>query len=422
MRHVLAVLILTLLPAASARADLRAAAVKVDITPQNSQWLLGYQARQSTGVLDHIYHRVLALDGGGTPFYLIATDLCLFSPNFHDTVMRELQSRTGIDAAHVWWSVTHTHAAPEIGPPDMYKALLGRSDHDWDREYTTSTVNALIDAVRNARDRLEPARLSFATTTSNANINRRARDVDGRISLGLNPDGPVDRQVNLLRVARPDGSPIALVVNYAMHGTVMSGQNLKISGDGPGVVSAYLEEQLGGTVLYINGAAGNIAPIYSVYADPSSGHLSQFRVLLGDRVIAAALAMEPGTDRVTIRHGQHVVETRRREDLVWPDALAAYATDDRQRIKLPLRFVAINDTVIWSAPVEMFCDIAMNIREQSPFKQTFYFGYTNGWFGYLPTAKAFEEGGYEPRTSPFTSQVEENLSTNVLKFLQSFRR
>ena len=424
MRHMKTLILfftLALTPPAAAQADLRAAAVKVDITPKNSQWLLGYQARQSNGVLDSIYHRVLALDAGGTPFYLISTDVCLFSPNFHDAVMRELQSRTGTDPTHVWWSVTHTHAAPELGPPDMYKALLGRSDHDWDREYTTFAMNALIDAVKSARDKLEPARLSFATTTSNANINRRARDVDGKISLGLNPDGPVDRQVNLIRVTRPDGTPIALVLNYAMHGTVMSGQNLKISGDGPGIVASYVEDQLGGTVLYVNGAAGNIAPIYSVYADASSGHLSQFRVLLGDRVIATARAMSAGTDRVTIRHGQRVVETPRREDLVWPDELAAYATSDRQRIKLPLRFVVINDTVIWSAPIEMFCEIAMNIREKSPFKQTFYFGYTNGWFGYLPTAKAFEEGGYEPRTSPFTAQVETDLTTGVITFLKKFR-
>src|SRR3954467_173971 len=421
-RHLILVLALIVAPPASARADLRASAVKVDITPQNSQWLLGYQARQSNGVHDNIYHRVLALEASGTAFYLISTDVCLFSPNFHDTVMRELQRRTGIDQAHVWWSVTHTHAAPELGPPDMYKALLGRSDHDWDREYTAFATNALIEAVKTAHGKLEPARLSFATTTANANINRRARDVDGKISLGLNPDGPVDRQVNLLRLTRPDGSPIALVVNYAMHGTVMSGQNLKISGDAPGIVTSYLEEQLGSTVLYVNGAAGNIAPIYSVYADPSSGQLSQFRGLLGDRVLAAVRTMAAGTDRVVIRHGRHVVETARRDDLVWPDELAPYATSNRERIKLSVRFVAINDTVIWSAPVEMFCEIAMNIRERSPFKQTFYFGYTNGWFGYLPTAQGFAEGGYEAKTSPFTAQAEENLTTDVLRFLRSFRR
>ena len=421
MRHLILLLAFTMAPSV-AHADLRAAAVKVDITPQNSQWLLGYQARQSDGVHDKIYHRVLAVDAAGTPFYLISTDVCLFSPNFYDTVMHELHARTGIDPAHVWWSVTHTHAAPELGPPDMYKALLGRSDHDWDRAYTALATDALIEAVKTARDKLEPARLSFATTTANANINRRAKDVDGKISLGLNPDGPVDRQVNLMRLQRPDGAPIALVINYAMHGTVMSGQNLKISGDAPGIVSAYVEEQLGGTVLYVNGAAGNLAPIYSVYPDASSGHLSQFRVLLGDRVIAAARAMSAGTDRIVIRHGQQIVETPRRVDLTWPDELSAYATSDRQRIRLPLRFLAINDTVIWSAPVEMFCDIAMMIRQRSPFKLTFYFGYTNGWFGYLPTATAFEEGGYEPRTSPFTGQAENDLTVAVSAFLRTFRK
>ena len=162
----------------------RAAAVKTDITPQNSQWLLGYQARQSNGIHDRIYHRVLALEAGPTRFYLISSDLCLFSPTFYDAVTRDLQKETGIDPAHVWWSVTHTHAAPEVGPPDMYKALLGRSDHEWDREYTSMVTKTLIDAVRTARNQLEPARLAFGSGASMANLKRRARDVDGRISLG----------------------------------------------------------------------------------------------------------------------------------------------------------------------------------------------------------------------------------------------
>ena len=397
--------------------------MKTDITPQNSQWLLGYQPRQSNGVHDRIYHRVLALEAGPTQFYLISSDLCLFSPTFYDTVTRDLQQETGIDPAHVWWSVTHTHAAPEVGPPDMYKALLGRSDHEWDRAYTSMVTRALIDAVRTARAKLEPARLAFGSGASMANLNRRARDVDGRISLGLNPDGPVDRTFNLIRVDRPDGSPIALVANYAMHGTVMSGQNLKISGDAPGTVSAYLEGKLGGTVLYVNGAAGNIAPIYSVYPDPSSGHLSQFNVLLGDRILAAVRTMAPGTGAVTMRVAGQTVETARRESLAWPDELAAYAAGgSRPAVRLPLGFLAINDTVIWSAPVEMFCEIAMDVRDRSPFARTFYFGYTNGWFGYLPTAKGFEEGGYEPRTSPFTPQVEADLTQAVTAFIHGFRR
>jgi hypothetical protein len=397
--------------------------VKVDITPQNSQWLSGYQERKSDGVLDNIYHRVAALEAGGTPFYLISSDLCLFSPSLYDSVTSELQKETGIDPRHVLWSVTHTHAAPEIGPPDMYKTLLGRSDHDWDREYTTRVTRALIDAVRTARDKLEPARISFGNGVSFANINRRAKDVDGRISLGLNPDGPVDRRFNLIRLDRPDGRLLAVIANYPMHGTVMSGQNLKISGDGPGTVAAYLEDKLSATVLFVNGAAGNIAPIYSVYPNPQAGHLTQFRVLLGDRILAALGSLAPGTATVTLRHAEQFVETPRREGIEWPQELSTYASaGDRPLVRLPVRFVRINDAVIWSAPVELFCEIAMDVRERSPFAHTFYFGYTNGWFGYLPTAKAFEEGGYETRTSPFTPQVETDLTRTVISFLSGFHR
>ena len=406
------------------RAGLRASAVKVDITPQTPQWLMGYQARQSDGVLDNIYHRVLALDAGDAQLYLIASDLCLFSPTFYDSVTAELQKETGIDPKQVLWSVTHSHAAPEVGPPDMYKVLLGRSDHEWDREYTSSTTKALIDAVRTAREKLEPARIAFGTGVAMANINRRAKDVDGRVSIGLNPDGPADRQINVIRLDRPDGSLIGVVANYAMHGTVMNGQNLKVSGDGPGVVSAYLEQKLGTTVLYVNGAAGNLAPIYSVYPSPSAGHLSQFRVLLGDRVLAALGSLGPGTSDVTMRHAEKIVESPRKAGLAWPEELAPYKAgpDDRPLVRLPIRFVRINDTAIWSAPVEMFCEIAMDVRDVSPFSHTFYFGYTNGWFGYLPTAKGFEEGGYEPRTSTFSPQVESDVRNAVTTFLHGFRR
>jgi hypothetical protein len=401
----------------------RAAAVKVDITPQDSKWLSGYQARRSDGVLDPIYHRVVVFDAGDAQFYLISSDLCLFSPTLYDNVTAELKKEAGIDPKHVLWTVTHTHAAPEVGPSDIYKALLGRSDHDWDRQYTNDVTKALIDAVRSARDRLEPAHIAFGTGVSLANINRRARDVDGRISLGLNPEGPVDRQFNLIRLGRPDGSMIALVANYAMHGTVMSGQNLKISGDGPGTVATYLEEKLDGTVLYVNGAAGDVAPIYSVYPNPQSGHLSQFRVLLGDRILNAVRSLGPGTAEVTIRHAEKIVETPRRPDLTWPDTLAAFGTSDgRPIVRLPIRFIRINDTLIWSAPVEMFSEIAIGVRDRSPFSHTFYFGYGNGWFGYLPTAKAFEEGGYEPRTSPFLPQVEADVTQAVTAFIAGLRR
>src|SRR5690606_13667459 len=128
----------------------------------------------------------------------------------------------------------------------------------------------LLDAIEQGLNQLQPARLGAGWGYSQANMNRRAREIDGRTSLGMNPDGPVDRRIGLLRIEKEDKTPIALIANYAMHGTVMSGANLHISGDGPGIVAEYVEEQIGAPMLYINGAAGNIAPIYSVYPSPGA--------------------------------------------------------------------------------------------------------------------------------------------------------
>src|SRR5262249_27160392 len=155
----------------------------------------------------------------------------------------------------------------------------------------------------------------------------------------------------------PDGTPIAVVANYAMHGTVLNGANLQIGGDAPGIVEAYVEEKIGAPALYINGAAGNIAPIYSVYPDPDRGHLSQFRVLLGDRIIAALKSsLGPPADSVSMRAAESTVETPAKQGLSWPAELAAYSkqTSSGQRlVRLPIRYLVINDTLIWSAPVEL---------------------------------------------------------------------
>ena len=118
------------LPAASFRASV----VKVDITPSRPQWLMGYAPRQSDGVHDHIYHRILALDDGNVLFFLASSDLCLFSPSVYDEVAARVHNELGVDSQNFWWSVTHSHSTPDVGPPGMYPVLLGRSDHEWNRD------------------------------------------------------------------------------------------------------------------------------------------------------------------------------------------------------------------------------------------------------------------------------------------------
>src|SRR5690606_32938186 len=206
-----------------------------------------------------------------------------------------------------------------------------------------------------AIEELKPAGLGIGWGYSQANINRRARDIDDKAFLGMNPDGPVDRRIGILKITDPQsGEPMALIANYAIHGTVMGGDNLLISGDAPGVVSTYVEQETGAPLLFINGAAGNIAPIYSVYPSPQAGRLNQFRALLGDKIIEAQERIVANIKDISLQAQELVISTPRKSGLDWPADLGNYSSqtaDGNHLINLPVRFLKLNDDIaIWSAP------------------------------------------------------------------------
>ena len=90
---------------------------------------------------------------------------------------------------------------------------------------------------------------------------------------------------------------------------------------------------------------------------------------------------------------------------------------------MPIHSLIINsDTVIWAAPLELFSEVALNIRKASPFANTFYFGLTNGSLLYLPTKAAFAEGGYEPNVSPFTDRAEADFTSGVTQYLRRLKK
>jgi len=412
----------------------RAAVIKVNITPETPQLLSGYEPRVSAGVLDSIYHRIIALDDGKTRFVLISTEVSGFSPAFYDRVATRIHKQLGINPMNLWWSTTHTHSAPSVAPqfsgvifPELSERAKLAAKYEKDITYTELLEEKLIEGIGEALNKLEPARIGMGWSFSLANINRRALDVEGRASLGMNPGGAVDRKIGLLRIDREDGAPLACIANYPMHGTVFGPQNTLISGDAPGAVSDYVEQKIGVPLLFINGAAGNIAPIYSYpnHVDNHPIHLSQlnqFRELLGDKILDAFKKITDSTDEVTLKTGSIIVETPRVPELEFSSILNEYirTTDSGVKLaRLPIRFLKINqETAIWSAPVELFCEISNEIRNQSPFPYTFFFGYTNGSLGYLVTENAYKHGGYEPSVSPFSPQVASDLTEAVLTYLQ----
>ena len=412
------------LPAQNNAGVFRAAVVKIDITPDQPKMLLGYNARQSTGVHDRIYHRIVILNDGTTEFCLVSSDICVISPSEYDHLASLLYQQLGIAPENFWWTLTHTHSAPEVGVPGLPEVFMGeRYKHPVDTAYTNFVEQKIIEGIQQARKQLVKAKLGVGWGHSNANINRRAIDINGKAGLGMNPDGPVDRRIGLIRIDREDGTPIALISNYAIHGTALGAPNLKISGDVPGIVAEYVEEKLGAPMLFINGAAGNIAPIYSTYPNPGAAHLSQFRVLLGDKILEANKSITASIDQVQLFASKLIIETPRKENLDWPSDMGNYTRsmgNGKNLVRLPAGFLKINhDIAIWSLPVELFCEISNEIRDRSPYTYTFYYGYTNGWLGYLPTAAEFKHGGYEVETvSPYTTEAEADVVEGVMNYMQ----
>ncbi|HZK64392.1 MAG TPA: hypothetical protein VFC34_09615, partial [Puia sp.] len=117
------------------------------------------------------------------------------------------------------------------------------------------------------------------------------------------------------------------------------------------------------------------------------------------------------------------VETPRKPGMEWSSDLSKYTSTTKagvNMVRLPVRFLKINeDIAIWSAPIELFCEVSNEVRSRSPFPYTFYFGYTNGWLGYMPTESEWPHGGYEVNTvSPFTPVAANDLTESVVSYLQ----
>jgi hypothetical protein len=405
--------------------DFKAAVVKENITPKVPKQLLGYGARLSEGILDSIYHQILILDDGNSKFALVSTDICVLSPATYDKVAKLVEKKFGIVRSNFWWSVTHTHSAPEVGAPGLPEAFMGeRYKHPIDTNYTDLVTSKLLDGIEKGIQQLAPASLGVGWGHSSANINRRARDIDDVAFLGMNPDGAVDRRIGILKIVhKEDHRLMATVANYAIHGTVLGGQNLLISGDGPGVVAKYVEEKSGAPMLFINGAAGNLAPIYSVYPDARSGRMNMLRRLLGDKILMASKEILNYEDQISFSASEMDFLTPMKEGLKWPEALNEYIVDEKgtaKTIKVPVRFLNINDKIgIWASPLELFCEISNEVRERSPFPYTFYYGYTNGWLGYMLTEEEWKYKGYEPTVSPFVPNAGTRFGETVLSYLES---
>ena len=87
---------------------------------------------------------------------------------------------------------------------------------------------------------------------------------------------------------------------------------------------------------------------------------------------------------------------------------------------LPLTALSVGDVVFAAFPGEPFTDVGRGIKENSKFTLTIPMCCANGYEGYYPMQRAFDEGGYEALTARYVAGTAEKLieaSTEIVNSL-----
>jgi neutral ceramidase len=400
----IAAAMLTALP--SFAANLRAGTAKVDITPTGGEQLWGYEDRvkPATGALDPLYARVLVLETGDARLAIVTLDLGrTFGPPAIQQLRESARRSSKISCLLV--TASHTHSAPVIadeyknGPPAWERAALERIEH----------------AIEEASGGLTEARIGSGTGATYIGHNRLHVNADGSVSwfernLTRVPTAPVDPTLTVLRIDRTDGSPLAILTNYACHPVVFGSDNLRYSANFPGVMNRVVEEKFGPRTLsfFLQGAPGDINPYYAVTPleeDPVKG-----RDWSGERLgrEAARVAAEVHTQNAPapmIEFAEESIPVKLRWDadkfhaalvkFLGPQGMDTYGAEVKREFQIDAATVLINKQIaLMTVPGEPFVDFQTNWRDRCPVPTALLLGYTNGYNGYFPTIAAASRGGY----------------------------
>ncbi len=200
--------------------------------------------KPSEGTLDPLFARALVLEQGTQRVAWVTVELVAVDRSFTRAVSEQLRA-AGLTPVTLIVSASHTHSGPGAFVPSALWAFIALDR--FHGEVRSALVKAVVRAILLAESSRVPARVGT--------FSRQAPDVTvGRLGL------PVDREMIGLKFSTDGGQPIALVWNYAIHGTMLGALNLRLSGDVMGVASQVLERDLGVPVLFVNGAVGDVSP------------------------------------------------------------------------------------------------------------------------------------------------------------------
>lgn len=459
-----------------------AGTARADITPPDGIAHAGWGAQthqRAEGVDMPLYCTVLYVSDVNRSVELAILDIDTGTISVgRDAELRDtIASTTGISAQNIRIAYTHTHSGPVTGVSWIVEGA------DLIEPWLDSIPPKAAAAVEEARQQAKKARVTTASGQCEINVNRRPQTEDGTRYTGRDWDGFVDHEVLVTGFDDEDGEPIATIVNYACHPTIMAQDNRLITPDYPGMTRKVVEENVGGMCLFLQGAAGNIGPIdgftgdlkvyrraghrlgleasrvrlgmdpvprkenlvkiepsgadLGLYVDEQSGESDDRLSVTFETVTLPAKELPPPEQvRAEFNAAQHHLEEvrSRTSDIeeikkaAFPSKRAYIAQNIAEvfgtggSVELPVQVMRIGNTAFVALPVEPFAEIGVEVKQQSSADWTVFGGYSNGYYGYMPMRYAYPEGGYEVTTSPFAPGAAEQAIEACVKAIDSIWR
>jgi hypothetical protein len=306
------------------------------ITPPVGIRLWGYTVQEgcSQDIERDLTATILAMSDGETSAVIIAVDL-LFVPMTHaDRIRARIGRELEIPAENVLINGSHTHLGPML-PGWQEEDEPQRSLQE---RYVAWLEDVLTGAAAAAWRSRQPARLGSAKGEAPLGVNRREKLPDGRVIIGENPQGPIDRTVDVIRMDDLDGRPLAAVTSAACHTVVLGPKTRSISPDFIGPARDVIERTVGAPWLFLQGAAGNVNPACGIGA----GGPEQYDDLLRQGTLLAGETLKLWSEICTHRRrGPRRIVQSVATISTWdyeptpPETVAVFAVG-RRRLMLPL--------------------------------------------------------------------------------------
>ncbi len=379
------------------QSNLRAGVAKIDITPSETDGVIVTGHRRTVfGVRDPLRAGVLVLDDGETKAAIVTLDTIGAWDEMVKLVRERIQTLAGIPAANVMVAASHNHSGPAF-----------EAESKWGRELIDKLGTAALEAAKDLRS----VTIGYGEDRIGFNINRR-KVINGRAVVSLNPEGPNDQRVKVLRF--DDGrslTPLAVVMHAVCHPCFFTWGDKgsqpypdgypKMSADFPGEAQTFVEMCYGNQTssLFLQGCAGDIRP-----------NLPGYPYRCADEADIQWAGRDLGSAVVRTLARGVTREQLRERPAYYPIRVACSVVSlpgKEGRLDAELQAMKIGPYLLLTMPGEPMVEYGFKLEQAIADRATpIIVGYANGNLGYIATADAYEVGGYEPNTSKLAPEAE----------------